>query len=190
MQNAFIFIVGALFDLYVITFFFRLVLGWSRADFRNPLAQFVVKVTNPLVVPARRFIPPIGKLDLATLVVLIVLQSLATWVLMRMACVGDPEALQVIGTGLLQLAAPDPAHLEPAAADLRHLQLGRPGRLQPGDGNARRAGRAGARRLSAASFRRSAGSTCRPCSRCCSSSFVIMLIPGAVAMNGVVCAPF
>ena len=36
-------------------------LAWARADFRNPLAQFILKVTNPLVIPARRFIPSVAR---------------------------------------------------------------------------------------------------------------------------------
>jgi YggT family protein len=103
MANAFTFIIAALFDLYVMTFFLRLALAWSRADFRNPLAQFIVKVTNPLVVPARRFIPAIGSLDTATLVVLVVLQSVATGVLAQLACLGSPEVGQIVVLGLVRL---------------------------------------------------------------------------------------
>jgi YggT family protein len=103
MQDAFTFILASLFDLYVVTFFLRLALAWSRADFRNPLAQFIVKVTNPLVVPARRFIPAAGGLDTATLVVLVVLQSISTGVLVQLACLGSPEVGQVVVMGLLRL---------------------------------------------------------------------------------------
>jgi YggT family protein len=55
-----------------------------RADFYNPLSQFIVKVTNPVVVPARRIIPSVGTIDAATLVVLVVLQCLVTWLLLAM----------------------------------------------------------------------------------------------------------
>ena len=103
MQDAFTFILGALFDLYVMTFFLRLALAWARTDFRNPLAQFLVKVTNPLVLPARRFIPAVGGLDTATLVVLLVLQSLATGALAQFACIGGAEVGQVVVLGLVRL---------------------------------------------------------------------------------------
>lgn len=189
MQNALIFIIGALFDLYVITFFFRLVLGWSRADFRNPLAQFVVKVTNPLVVPARRFITPIGKFDLATLLVLIVLQSLATWVLMRMACVGDPEALQVIGTGLLQLTA-----LILRTWSLLLLIYVISSWVAQGGHNPAMAMLSGLVAPVLEPFRRFipsiGGLDLSPVFALLLIQFLIMLIPGAVAMTGVVCAPF
>ncbi len=46
----------------------RVWLQWVRADFYNPLSQFIVKVSNPLVTPMRRIIPSLGGLDLATIV--------------------------------------------------------------------------------------------------------------------------
>ncbi len=103
MQDAFTFIIAQVFDLYVITFFLRLALAWARADFRNPLAQFIVKVTNPLVIPARRFIPALGGFDLATPVVLVVLQSLATGILVQFACIGGNEVGPIVVLGLLRL---------------------------------------------------------------------------------------
>ena len=75
MQNALLFLIKTIADLYLLTYLLRFLLQWVRADYYNPLAQFVVKVTNPLVVPARRLLPPIAGLDLAPLVVLIVIQA-------------------------------------------------------------------------------------------------------------------
>ena len=57
MQNSLIFIVKTLSDLYLLTYLLRFILQWVRADYYNPLAQFVLRVTNPLVVPARRMLP-------------------------------------------------------------------------------------------------------------------------------------
>jgi YggT family protein len=59
------------------------VLQQVRADFYNPLSQFIVRVTNPLVIPARRVIPSIGNIDTATLVVLLLVQCLVTWLLLE-----------------------------------------------------------------------------------------------------------
>lgn len=103
MQNAFTFVVSALFDLYVITFVLRFLLARARADFRNPLSQFVVKVTNPLLMPARRFIPPIGGLDTATLLLIVLLQSIGTAILVKLACVGDAGIGQILTLGLVRL---------------------------------------------------------------------------------------
>src|SRR5580700_8534557 len=53
-----------------------LLLQWTRADFRNPLCQAVVKVTNPLILPLRRVLPPIGKVDTASVVAVLLVAAL------------------------------------------------------------------------------------------------------------------
>jgi len=60
---------------------------WVRADFYNPMAQFIVKATNPLVVPARRIIPATSSIDIPTLVVLILIQAATTWLLLNVASI-------------------------------------------------------------------------------------------------------
>ena len=47
MQDALTFIVKTLLELYIITFVLRFILQWVRADFRNPITQFFVRITNP-----------------------------------------------------------------------------------------------------------------------------------------------
>jgi len=84
MLNAAFFLVSAITNWYLLTILFRFVLQQVRADFYNPLSQFVVTVTNPVVIPARRVIPSIGRIDTATLVVLVVLQCLVAWLLLTM----------------------------------------------------------------------------------------------------------
>lgn len=103
MQDALAFVISTLVDLYVITFFLRLVLQWVRADFRNPLAQFILRVTNPVVLPLRRFIPAIGGLDTATVLAMLAVQSLATALLVPLACLGGAEPGQVLALALLRL---------------------------------------------------------------------------------------
>lgn len=61
------FLVTTLMQLYITLVMLRFLLQWVRADFYNPLSQFIVKVTNPLVRPLRRIIPGWGGLDIATL---------------------------------------------------------------------------------------------------------------------------
>ncbi len=72
--GALIYLLSTLTDLYVTAILLRLLLQWVRADFYNPLSQFLIKVTNPVLVPARRLIPSIGKLDTASVVVMILLE--------------------------------------------------------------------------------------------------------------------
>ncbi|MEM7282996.1 MAG: YggT family protein [Pseudomonadota bacterium] len=75
--GAFRFIVAALISLYIFVFVIRFLMQWSKADFRNQLAQAIVQISNPLVKPLRKFIPGWGGLDIATLVVIYVLEVIA-----------------------------------------------------------------------------------------------------------------
>ena len=72
--RALTYLVSTLVDLYVVTVILRLLLQWARADFYNPLSQFLVKVTNPLLIPLRRIIPSIGRLDTASVVLAYLLE--------------------------------------------------------------------------------------------------------------------
>lgn len=67
-MQAVLFLIDTAFSLYLMVVILRLWLQLARADFYNPFSQFVVKATNPLVLPLRRLIPSIGSLDSATLV--------------------------------------------------------------------------------------------------------------------------
>jgi len=73
-SGALIYLISTLTDLYVAAILLRLLLQWVKADFYNPLSQFLIKVTNPVLVPARRVIPSIGKLDTASVVVMLLLE--------------------------------------------------------------------------------------------------------------------
>jgi YggT family protein len=68
LTTALDFLLTTLFELYIAVILLRFLLQWTRADFYNPLSQFVVKVTNPLVRPLRRIVPGLGGLDMASLV--------------------------------------------------------------------------------------------------------------------------
>ncbi len=77
VNTAITFIIDALTSLYLLVLLLRIWLPVLRADFRNPLAQGILKLTSPLVVPLRRIIPPIGRIDTATLVVAFAIQYVA-----------------------------------------------------------------------------------------------------------------
>lgn len=68
-----VFLIDTIFTLYIATFIIRLLLGFARANFNNPLSQFLVKVTNPVLVPLRRFIPAIGSIDTSAVLAAFVL---------------------------------------------------------------------------------------------------------------------
>jgi YggT family protein len=85
MRIALIFLVRTVADLYLLMFLLRFILQWVRASYRNPLSQLVQRVTSPLVVPARRVLPSVAGLDLPTLIVLMVLEGIVTWLLVAIA---------------------------------------------------------------------------------------------------------
>lgn len=70
------FIVQTLFGLYILVVMLRFLLQWARADFYNPLSQFIVKVTTPVLRPLRRFIPGLGGLDFASIVLMWALKTI------------------------------------------------------------------------------------------------------------------
>ncbi|WP_018953783.1 YggT family protein [Thioalkalivibrio sulfidiphilus] len=79
LQEISIFLISTLFSLYVIALMLRMLLAMVRADFYNPVSQFLVTVTNPPVRALRRVIPPIGRLDTAVVLLMIALKMLELW---------------------------------------------------------------------------------------------------------------
>jgi YggT family protein len=91
-MDAIRFIVDTLLWLLMLAFVLRLLFQWVRADFRDPLADAIVRVTNWLIMPLRRVLPPIGKLDTATVVAVLAVASIRSLAAMALAGegVGDP----------------------------------------------------------------------------------------------------
>ncbi len=63
------FIISQIASIYSMLLLLRVWMQWSRCDYYNPFAQFIVKVTQPVVKPFRRIIPAIGPIDTASIVV-------------------------------------------------------------------------------------------------------------------------
>ena len=85
MNQALIFIISTLAQLYLLVMLLRFWLPWLVADFRNPIAQGILRLTSPLVIPVRRIIPPIGRLDTATIIVAFALQYLTVLVVLTIS---------------------------------------------------------------------------------------------------------
>lgn len=77
LANPLEFLVRTLFDLYILAVMLRFLLQWVRADFYNPICQFLVKATNPPLRPLRRIIPGWGGIDIASVILMLVLQVVA-----------------------------------------------------------------------------------------------------------------
>ena len=76
INDAAIFIIQTLGSLYLLIVLMRFILQLVRANFYNPLCQFVVKATQPLLKPLRRVIPSLFGLDMSSLVLALLLQIL------------------------------------------------------------------------------------------------------------------
>ena len=75
-MEAIIYLLRFVFDALLMILIVRVWLQWVKADFYNPLSQFIVKVSNPIVVPLRRVIPGIGGIDLATILIAYIVATL------------------------------------------------------------------------------------------------------------------
>ncbi len=74
MTPALYFVLKTLTQLYLLLLILRFWLPMMRADFRNPVAQGVLRLTSPLIIPLRRFVPPIGRIDTSTVLVAFVIE--------------------------------------------------------------------------------------------------------------------
>ena len=83
------FLIDSVLTFLIYAFLLRLLLPLVRADFRNPLSQAILALTNWLVMPLRRVLPPVGRLDTASLVALLAVQFAAVMILFRLQ-VGAP----------------------------------------------------------------------------------------------------
>ena len=100
--GAIVFIINSLAQLYILVLLLRLLMPFLHIPFNNPLAQGIVRLTSPLVLPVRRLLPPIGRLDTATLVVAFGIQYLTILVIMLLFRL-TPAILPIAATALIDL---------------------------------------------------------------------------------------
>jgi len=74
MTDAPIFLLETFSRLYLLILLLRFWLPVLRANFRNPVAQGVMRYTSPLVTPVRRFVPSVGRMDTATVLIAFLIQ--------------------------------------------------------------------------------------------------------------------
>jgi YggT family protein len=74
------FLVDTLFTFFVVLLLLRFHFQWLRVPFRNPVGEFVLATTSWMVMPARRVIPGLAGLDLATLLLAWAVQALGLWI--------------------------------------------------------------------------------------------------------------
>jgi YggT family protein len=93
MQEVLVFLVDTFFSLLFFVFLFRLLLQWARADFRNPLSQAILRLSNWLVMPLRRLLPPVGRVDTASVVAVVLVALAKVAALLLVSGAGLPDAL-------------------------------------------------------------------------------------------------
>lgn len=136
--NPLIFLIHTLFGIYIAIVLIRFLLQWARADFYNPISQFIVRVTTPVLRPLRQIIPGLGGLDIASLVLAWALKSIELALLAAIVGAGaqalwalawaipalislllDILLIAILIHALLSWVSPDPYN--PAVSLLREL---------------------------------------------------------------------
>jgi YggT family protein len=97
-------VINTLVGLYLLIIVLRFLLQLVRADFYNPVSQFIVKATNPLLIPLRKVIPGWGGIDIASLVLALLVQAIAiVLILLLNGMQPPPEAALWAAIGVLSL---------------------------------------------------------------------------------------
>lgn len=101
-----LFLVDTLVSLYTFAFMLRFVFQWVDADYYNPISQFLVRITHPPLRFMRRFVPAVGRVDTATLILIFGLQFLNLWLATALGSMSlSPAALAVAALAeVLELA--------------------------------------------------------------------------------------
>ncbi|AZD18583.1 MULTISPECIES: YggT family protein [Pseudomonas] len=97
LNTAAVYVLQTLGSLYLLIVLLRFVLQLVRADFYNPLCQFAVRATQPLLKPMRRVIPSLFGLDMSSLILAILVQLLlmALTLLLTYGTTGNPLQLLI-----------------------------------------------------------------------------------------------
>lgn len=98
-----IYLAQTVLTLALVAVLLRFLLQVVRADFYNPISQFLVRVTNPLVLPVRRIVPGLGGLDLACLLLALLLQLAAIALILTLNGLGLPNPGLLLAWSLLGL---------------------------------------------------------------------------------------
>jgi YggT family protein len=101
---ALLYLIDTLLSLAQLAFLLRLLLQWARADFRNPLLRAIVQLTNPVLVPLRRGLPAAGRLDTASVVIVVAIALLRVCMGTLLSGLGLPPVLPWFELAAMQVA--------------------------------------------------------------------------------------
>ncbi len=105
LNTAAIYILQTIGSFYLLIVLLRFILQLVRADFYNPLSQFIVRATHPILKPLRRIIPSLGGLDLASLVLALIVQFVLMALTLMLMGVGISDPLLVLVWSIIGVTA-------------------------------------------------------------------------------------
>jgi YggT family protein len=106
MTSAIIYLVDSLLTIYLYILIMRFVMQLTRADFRNQVAHFVLVVTNPVIMPLRKILPPVGKIDTASILAIVLVAAATIGAISLIASQTLPNPVTwLVATGTMLLRA-------------------------------------------------------------------------------------
>ena len=103
LSNASVFLIKTLFGIYEIIILLRFLMQMVRADFYNPISQFVVKATSLPLKPLRRIVPGWAGMDIASLILLLMVIIIELLLLSLIANLPMPSAIGLIALAIVEL---------------------------------------------------------------------------------------
>lgn len=101
LTDALVFLIKTVLGLFTMALLLRFYIQWARASYRNPLSEFLSALTDFIVKPARRLVPGLWGLDLATLMVAWLVQFIELALVLQLA---GPALGAAAGTTVAALA--------------------------------------------------------------------------------------
>lgn len=105
LNMAAIYIVQTLGSLYLLIVLLRFILQLVRADFYNPISQFIVRATQPILRPLRRVVPGFAGVDFASLVLALIVQLVVMAIIIKLMGYALPAILQLLVWSLVGITA-------------------------------------------------------------------------------------
>ncbi|HTQ37184.1 MAG TPA: YggT family protein [Steroidobacteraceae bacterium] len=99
-----LYIFDTLATLYNYALLLRLIMQLSRADFRNPVSRGIVQLTDPVIRPLRRVLPPAGRIDTASVVAVLLFAAVKLWLLQALAGYAAIMPFALLRATLLEVA--------------------------------------------------------------------------------------
>ncbi len=103
LANPTVFLINTVFGLYILAVMLRFLFQLVEAEFYNPVSQFLVKITHPPLRILRRILPSFGRLDTASVILMLLLQMLADYLAFILQGGGKVAIGILIGSAVVQL---------------------------------------------------------------------------------------